>query len=281
MHRRVGTIMRVLTIAVCLPMLVSAQDPREIVRHSVALDQRNSEIARNYTYLERQEQRELDAKGNVKDTDSHTWDVTWHEDRRRPYRRLVAHNDKPLSPAEQKKEDEQKRKSLERRTQETPEQRQSRLAEQKHRREQERPFAELPDAFDFKLVGEEALNGGQTYVIDATPRPGYKPKTREAAIFPKVKARFWIDKNDYQWVKVEADIMDTITFGGILIRMSKGGHFTMENARINNEVWLPKRIAGKGQIRIALVKVLRGEMIITYSDYKKFQADSHVITTGQ
>ncbi len=76
------------------------------------------------------------------------------------------------------------------------------MADWERRRERQRePLKELPDAFDFRLIGEEALASGEVYVIDATPKPGYKPKLPSAAYFPKVKARLWIDKNDYHWAK--------------------------------------------------------------------------------
>jgi hypothetical protein len=42
-------------LIVCLPAILAAQDPREIVRRSVEIDRKNLEIARNYTYLQRQE----------------------------------------------------------------------------------------------------------------------------------------------------------------------------------------------------------------------------------
>ena len=84
----------------------------------------------------------------------------------------------------------------------------------------------------------------------------------------------WIDKKDYQWVKVDLESLDTITFGGFLLRLAKGSHVTVENTRVNNEVWLPKRVDIKGSVRVALVHVMRGEIIYTFSDYKKFQTDS-------
>jgi len=31
-------------------------------------------------------------------------------------------------------------------------------------------------------------------------------------------------------------------------------------------------------VRVALVKVIRGEIVYTFSDYKKFQTDSRVLT---
>ena len=74
--------------------------------------------------------------------------------------------------------------------------------------------------------------------------------------------------------------LDPATAGtvGFLIRLAKGSHVTIENARVNNEVWLPKRADIKGSVRIALVKVMRGEILFTFSDYKKFQTDSRVVT---
>lgn len=270
--------MRLFPLIACLPALLSAQDPREIVRRSVELDRKSNEIARNYTYLQRQETRQLDSSGKVKDRESRTWDVTIQEGS--PYRRLIARNDKPLSAGDQKKEDESLQRSEELRRKETPEQHRQRIAEWDRRQQRQRePLKEMLDAFDFKLVGQEALNGGESYVIDATPKPGYKPKSSSTGYLRKVKARLWIDKTDYQWAKLDVETLDTITFGGFLFRMAKGGRLTIEQARINNEVWLPKSFIGHGSARIALIKVLRGEIVMTFSDYKKFQTDSRIVST--
>ena len=270
--------MRVFTLIVCLPAILAAQDPREIVRRSVEIDRKNLAISRNYTYLERHEVRELDGAGKVKSTQIQTWDVTLLEGS--PYRRLVARNDQPLSPKEVKKEEDKLRNSIEQRRKETEEQRARRVADWDRRRERQRePLKELPDAFDFRLTGEERFDSGPAYVIDATPKPGYKPRLPSASYLPKVKARLWIDQNDYQWVKVEVETLDTISFGGFLVRLSKGGHLTIEQARINNEVWLPKRVTLRASARIVLIKSVRAELIITFSEYKKFQVDSRVVST--
>jgi hypothetical protein len=268
---------RLLLLALALPAVLPAQDPLEIIRRSTELDRRNTEISRSYTFLQRQEQRDLEASGKLKKTESETFDVTLLEGS--PYRRLVARDDKPLSQKDAGKEEAKLQHSIEDRRKETPEQRERRVADWERKRQKQRePLKELPDAFNFKLAGEEALNGGDAFVIEGAPRPGYRPKSASTAFFPKVKLRFWIDKKDYQWVRVDLESLDTITFGGFLIRLAKGSHLTIENARINNEVWLPKRAAIKGSVRIALVKVMRGEIIYTFSDYKKFQTDSRVLT---
>ena len=136
---------------------------------------------------------------------------------------------------------------------------------------------ELPDAFDFRLAGEEALASGEAYVVDAMPKPGYKPKLPLAAYFPKVKARFWIDKNDYHWAKIDVETLDTISFVGFLVRLAKGSRLTIEQAHVNQEVWLLKSATVRASARVALIKSVHEELIVTFSDYKKFQVDSRVV----
>jgi hypothetical protein len=271
---------RLLPLVALIPLVLTAQDAREIVRRSIALDQRNTQAARNYTFLQRQLERQFDGDGKVKQQTLRTWDVTMAEGS--PYRRLVARDDKPVSDAEQQSEQAKLEKNLADRRKETPAQRDHRIAEWERRRERQRePLKELPEAFDFRIVGEENLNGGEAYVIDATPRPGYRPRSASTSYLPKMKARFWIDKRDYQWIKMEAETLDTVTFGAFLLRVAKGAHITMEQLRVNNEVWLPKRIALQGAARLLLVKGLRMQIDITFSDYKRFQADSRVVATGE
>ena len=268
--------MRLIPLLLCLPAVVTAQDPREIVRRAVEADHSDAVIARNYTFLEHQERRETDAGGKTKNVESQTWDITLLEGS--PYRRLIARNDRPLPEKERKKEDEKLRASNEQRRRETPEQRQARIADWDRRQQQRRePAKELPDAFNFTLVREEAINGGHAYVIDATPRPGYRPKTAASAFFPKVKARLWIDQVDYRWIKVDLESIDTVSFGGVVLRMAKGSRLVLEQEHVNNEVWLPKLVSFQGAFRILLVKGYHGEFNISFRDYKKFQADSRVI----
>ena len=269
---------RRLLLLVCLPALLAAQDLREIVRRSVATDQKDAEIARNYTYLQREVSTDLDNSNQPKKTEIRTFDVTLQDGS--PYRRLVARNDQPLSPAEQKQEDEKLKLNIEQRRKETPEQRKRRIADFERKRQKQRePLREVPDAFDFRLVGEESLNGGETYVIDATPKPGYKPKSSEAFYLPKVKLRLWIEKKQYKWIKADVESLDTITIGGFMIRLAKGSRVGMEQTLVNNEVWLPKRITLSASLRLLLVKGLHKSLDFSFSDYKKFQTDSRIVST--
>jgi hypothetical protein len=271
--------MRILTLLLCLPALVAAQDAAEVMRRALAEDTASAAVARNYTYLEKQELRMRDGN-TVKVRDSNTYDVTLLEGS--PYRRHISHNGQPLDAAEQRKEEEKLRLSIENRKHETEEQKKQRIADW-HRKEekQHEPLHEIPDAFNLRFAPEQNIEGHAVYVIEGTPKPGYKPKTKTAFFLPKVKGRFYITKDTFQAVRVEFETLDTISWGGIVARVSKGTKVSVELTRVNNEVWLPKRILVAGSARILLVKGYTGELDLTYSEFKKFTVDSRVVSMAQ
>jgi hypothetical protein len=270
---------RSLILLVAVSPLAFAEDARVIVRRSIELDRKYLDLVRQYTFIEHQENRQFDGGGKVKDRESRTWDVTLQVGS--PYRRLIARDGKPLPVKDEALEQEKLKKSIEQRQQETEAQRQARLNDAEHRLQRQRePLLEIPDAFDLKLAGEEPVNGNACWVIEATPKRGYKPRSSRAVFFPKVRGKLWVSKIDYQWVKVEGESIDTISFGLILARVAKGARIRIEQTRVNDEVWLPLRIDIAASARIALFKTFRGEVEINYRDYKKFQADSRIVETG-
>ncbi len=94
------TAMRAVLFLALASSLAAAPDAREIVRRSVQLMDRNLTVARNYTFLERSETRELDSDGHVKTRKILAYDVTMLEGS--PYRRLVGKDDHGLSPEEER-----------------------------------------------------------------------------------------------------------------------------------------------------------------------------------
>jgi hypothetical protein len=268
---------RLLAFAALFTGLLYAQDAREIVRRAVEADHRNSEAYRNYTFLQRNQVKDLDGGGKIKKSDDRTWDVTLLEGS--PYRRLVARDGQPIGEAEHQAEQEKLQQGIEERRKETPQQREERVADWRRKQDKQRePLKELPDAFDFRVAGEESLEGRQMWVIDATPKPGYKPKSSSASFLPKVKVRLWISKTDYGWAKLDMETLDTISFGAVLFRLARGGHLQVEQVHVNGEVWLPKRASVEASGKILLLKSLRAQYQFTFSDYKKFHVDSHLVS---
>jgi hypothetical protein len=254
--------------ALFLAAALHAQDAAEIVRRSISTEDRTIELSRNYAYQQRQEIRETDSDGKLRKTSSETFDFLILDGS--PYRRHIAHDDKPLPAGEQAKEEDKYRHAADDRRKETPEQRQARIADyDRRRRRQREPYREIPNAFNLRVAGEEAIAGIPCWVIEATPKPGYKPVSNATRIFPKVKGRIWIAKADYQIPRIDIESLDTISFAGFLVRMAKGSHIVIDAERVNNEVWMPSRAVLRGSVRIALIKVIRGEVIFTFTNYKK------------
>ena len=262
-----------LLIAASATAMLGQTDAREIVRRAVAADERNWRVARNYAFSERTNLRYLNSEGRVKSQESKVNDVTLLDGS--PYRRLVARNDRPLPPAEERKEQERLSRSAAERRQETAAQRSQRLSDYAKRPEWQREaWRELPEAFDFRLAGEESLDGHRLFVIEARPRPGYQPPSRTAKVLAHLQGRLWVDKQDYHLVKAELEAVDTITVGLFLVRVAKGSRAAFEQIRVNDEVWLPRSVRAFVSARLGLLKVLRIEQEISYSKGRECQAGS-------
>jgi hypothetical protein len=256
--------------------LAPTTDPREIVRRSVEIDHRTLELARNYTCQNREVIHHLEKDGQIKSTETKTYDINFYYGEE--YNRLVQKDDKPLSEAEQKKEDEKLDKFLAKYRDESAEDREKRLEKEKKQREEGRAFLrDMVNAYDFRLVGEERVDGVDSYVIDATPRPDFKPTQPHADMLKKIKGRMWIEKKNYNWVKVEAQATDTISFGLFLFRIHPGSHFVLEKTLVKNEVWLLKRLDIDGGARIALLKNENIRQEDVFSSYQKFVTSVKVL----
>ncbi len=259
---------------------LSQDQIRELFAQVAAQDLKNDKIARDYTYIEREEEHKLDGKGKVKSIGSKTYEVM--ELYGSQVRRQVAKNDQPLSGGEARKEEERIRKITDKRAGEDADARARREARSEKRREQDRQFVrEVSNAYDFTLVEVAPLDGRETYVIDAEPRPGYRPHLKEAGILPKFRFRAWIDKEDREWKKLDIQCIDTVSFGLVLARLHKGSRIVIEQTRVNGEVWLPRHVAVKVDARVALLKEFNIDQDVTYRDYKKFRTDSRMAPVGE
>jgi hypothetical protein len=263
-------------IVLALASAAFAQDARDIVRKSVELDQANWVRMKDYTWIARETDRSLDSSGNVKSEKSEAWEtvVLYGE----PHRRMVERDGKPLSPDDQRKEQQKLDKAVAKLEQETPEQRARRAADYEKQREKDREFLrEIPDLFDFKLLGEEKIDGHDVWEISAAPRSGGHPKSGDAKALLKIRGKIWIDKTEYQWVRLEAETTATISFGLFIARLNPGAKLRFEQTRVNGEVWLPKREVVSGAGRVGLVKKVAAEQELTWNNYRKFQVDSRIV----
>jgi hypothetical protein len=264
--------------------VVPPEQIRDLLRRAEEKDLENDKRLRDYTYIEREERHKLDGRGRVpgevKKIESRTSEIL--EIYGEPVARLTAKDDKPLPSDEAKKEDEKIQKIIDKRKNESEEDRHKRLEKEEKGREEDRKFVlEIADAFNFRLIGSEVFDGRDTWVLEGEPRPGYEPKQRGAKILSKFKGRVWIDKAEVQWVKLDITAIDTISVGFVLARIHKGTHVLVELTRVNDEVWLPKHVQLHFNARIALFKSYNEDVEQTYRDYKKFRADTKITVVGE
>jgi hypothetical protein len=262
---------------VALAGAAGAQDAAEILRRSIEHDASNVERLKNYTFVERNEERMYDGAGRVKSTESQTYEILILAGR--PWGRLIERNDKPLEAKEARREQEKLDRELAKRKSETDRER-ARGEEDKDTIQSRRFLREVPQAFVLSIDGVEQIGGRPVWVISATPRAGYRPKLPHGDVLTKVRGKIWIDQAEYQWVKVDAEAIAPLSFGLGLLRVAPGGTLHFEQTRVNDEVWLPSHAEIHAEARVVYVRKLRAEMDIRYRDYRKFQSDSRVLESN-
>jgi hypothetical protein len=256
--------------------MLSQEQMQQLFRVVADKDLENDKKQRDYTYIERDVENRLDGKGQIKSTEVKTYEVM--EIYGEQVNRLIEKDDKPLAGKDATKEEEKVQKVIDKRKNESDEQRQKREKKEEKDREDGRKFVrEIADAYNFKLVGTELVSGRDAWVIDGEPRPGFAPHMKEGKFLSKFRGRVWIDKGDLQLAKLDVECLDTVSWGLFLARFHKGSRFMLEQIRVNDEVWLPRQLAAKIDVRLALLKNFNVDMEQTFRDYKKFRTSAKIV----
>jgi hypothetical protein len=254
--------------------LADAESAREVVLRSVGQDTRNERIARNYTYKALNRIRELDSAGNVKATHSTLEEVLYVGGK--DYFHPLEKDGKSLQAAEAKKEEAKLDRAVKEASAMPEAERKKREEERVARRVKERErLRYVPDGFDFTIEGTSMFNGREAWQIRARPRRDYKGPY--AFLYRNMEGTLWIDRQDYQWVKVEADVRETISLGWFLARIEMGTRISFERMKVNGELWAATHVELRASARLALLKKVNAEQEITFSDYRKFAADSRMV----
>ncbi len=259
---------------------LSQEQMQQLFRVVADKDIENQKQERDYTYVDREVQKNLDGKGQVKSTEVKTYEIL--EIYGEQVRRLIEKDDKPLDAKEAAKEEEKIEKIINKRKDESDQERKKREEKEVKEREDGRKFVhDVSDAYDFKLVGTEQVGGREAWVIDGKPRPGFEPHMKESKFLSKFQGRVWIDKGDLQLAKMDIEAIDTVSVGWVLARIHKGSRFMLEQARVNDEVWLPRYLTFLFDARIALLKGFKVDGEQSYRDYKKFRTSSKIVGMGE
>ncbi len=234
---------RFLLLAACSCLQISAgttQDVSSIIAKSVQANHRDFNAAPKYDHMEE----------DTLATGSKTYQVTMIDGS--PYRRLVAINGEPLSPQQKKVEAQKEAAARRERQSETPAARSARTAKwQQGRLRDSAMMGQLTQAFNFHMEGEDTVRGHPVYVLKAIPKPGYVPPNRDCEVLPGMTGKLWIDRDTYQWVQVQAEVIHPVSIGGFLATVNPGTQFELEKEPVGDgSAWLVSRFKMQANAKV-------------------------------
>jgi len=244
--------------------------------HAVETNQRAAEaIEKDYLYRSTVTEQQLDPHGGLKKTETMEYEIFWENGV--PVGRLLKKNGRELNADEQKKENERIDKDSEK---------------AKERREKADESGKESDARGHELMTASRalelgsftnprrvqLDGRDTIVADYAGDPKAKTRNRFEEVVRDMTGTVWVDEQDRVLVKAEGHFVNNFKIGGgLLANIQKGTSFSMEQRKVNGEVWLPARFEGQGSARALLFVSFNGRLQAVESDYKKFKATSTIV----
>jgi hypothetical protein len=223
----------------------------------------------------------------MKVKESETFELTFYKGNR--IRRLVAKNGKTLlakDEADEQKRVEKRIREIEKKEAEKERKKLSsrEVAQDASQNSEGSPDGERGQRISIadvlrasKLINprRERFRGRDVIVFDFEPLPGYKPQKNYEKLFGKMAGAIWIDPTDKQVARVEARLIESYKVGGgMLASLKEGANFTLEQERVNNEIWLPTRAEINLGVRVLMVKGFNINQTVTYGDYKRFNVEA-------
>jgi hypothetical protein len=244
----------------------------------VEAQQRASEaIQKNYVYRSVETLQEINGHG-VQKSEVNQYDVLWINGVQ--VRRLLMKDGKVLTEDESKKEDErldkESAKARERRDKAEAAGRQT-----SPRGEEVVTVSRILELGRFSNAHRVVFHGRNTIVVDYTGDPNAKPRNSFEKVIRDLVGTIWVDEQDQAIARLEGHFVDNFKIGGgLLVNIHKGFSFSMEQVRVNNEVWFPASVSADGSARILLFRNVNGSIRVTDSEYRKFKADSTIVSAG-
>jgi hypothetical protein len=275
----------------------------ELVRRAAANHQARQVLQNDYTYLAHGVWSSSGLRTKHLRPSSADFEIMSLEGE--PYMRQIRYNNQPMSPEQEKRQMAVMEAFAKAR----------REAKKRPGRPRsfytalELPIAQLPEAFNLHVKGKQRLDGREVYVIEALPKDGlFKdgqgPADDEQEHARHFKMKLWIDPEEAQIVKLEAEVVRDIVMTGIptiagpvvnetpLVSESQrmrflgkpGSIIRLEWTKLDDGAWLPKHAYSKMQERIWLdfpnsdsSSRWREERDWTYSSYKKFRVKATIV----
>jgi hypothetical protein len=240
--------------------------------HEVEEHQRTAEaVEKDYLYHEVAREQSSDGKK----TETNEFDVFWLRGVR--IHKLTRKNGKDLTADEQRKENERIDKEVIK-AQERKSKADAKGQATNSQGNEEVTVSRFLELGTFTNPRRTQLRGRNTIAVDYAGDPKAKTRSRLESVIRDLSGTIWVDEQDRTITQVEGRFANSFKIGGgMVMSIKKGTHFSMEQMKINNEVWLPSRLEGNGAARVMLLLHFDGSVFVTNSDYRKFKATSTIL----
>lgn len=228
------------------------------------------EIQKLYTCHLNVEEQKFDSKGDLTSRSVKDYDLFFVGENE--VRRLLAKDGRPLEGEEKKKEDERFSKEFDELKKKQTELESDPKKQAKQEEREDEQISDFLRAESFTNPRREIFRGHEVIVFDFAANPDYKPRNLNEQIAQKLGGVVWVDEEARDVARLEARFIDSAKIGGGLVgSLSKGSNLVIEQAKVNDEIWLPTYAEVHASARLAFVKFKANE-IDRYSDYKKFSS---------
>lgn len=244
--------------------------------HEVEEHERTAEsVQKDYLYHAADTIQELDGHGRVKKTQTEEFDRFWVEGV--PIQKLTKKDGKALSSREQKKEDERIDKAVAR-AKERQVKADAKGKPTDPQGNDEVTVSRLLELGSFSNPRRVMLNGRPTIAVDYAGDPKAKTRNRLEGVIHDMAGTVWVDEEDRAIARLEGHFFETFKIGaGLVANIQKGTSFSLEQRKVNDEVWLPVEANGRGTARMLLLFKFNGTFREVDSGYRKFKVTSTIL----
>jgi hypothetical protein len=241
---------------------------QEVSRNQNALE----EMQKQYTCHLTTEEEAIDSKGKSqgkKVKEFEVFNIAGEE-----VRHQLSEDNKPFEGDKKKKEDERFNKEYAKLL--AQEQKKDPKKQAKEKEKEDTALSDILRAVRFSNARRERFRGQEVIAIDFGPNPDYKPRNMRESIVQKLAGVVWIDEQARDVARLEAHFSTGVKVGaGILGSIEQGTSFVFEQAKVNDEVWLPVYAEVHAAARLLFIRA-RANETDRYTDYKKFRAESTI-----
>jgi len=270
---RVGPLRNLILWSFCIVGGLSAQDARAIIEKTVNHDRRNYRDLQSWTYKVSDRIEKSDSSGRTKAIETTLDEVLYLGGK--PYIHPLRKNGKPLPAKDTAKEQAKLDKATAEASRLSEDERRKREQQTEKQREKDREMLQyLPDAYNFTLLGEEIINSRAAWRIGVEPAPHYNGKY--GFLLKNLEGTLWIDKDENQFVKGDIHAIKGFSIGLFLASITEGSRLYFENVRLSDGLWVSHRAGFEGSARV-LIRHIRQNEELQFSEFRKFQTDSRIV----